>query len=203
MSSSARMMTAAIWRNRRRSRKICPSRDRHDSSAQIERYRQRTGLRPAAQPGRAAAHLVLHRTGDFRARRGDRLYRLVVHRHRRQLGQAAGAGAFLARFLSALPCARLRRRHCDRRPDAARFSRGQYRRAHFGAHRRGVARPHAGRARHLQERQADIRDRVQPERHAVPQSRVWSSFRSKAPGRSFSSLPIRPPPSPACCRPAR
>ena len=67
-------------------------------------------------------------------------------------------GELLARHLSAVPRARLRRRDRARRADPARFHRRQYRRAHAGRDRRGDARPHAGGARHLQGHQADIRD---------------------------------------------
>ena len=151
----------------------------------------------------AAALVVLHRPGDLRPGRGDRLYRLVGRRHDRQLGQAARAGEPVARHLSAHPRARLRRRRRPHRPDAARLPRRQHHRPHAAEDRRGDGRPHAGGARPLQELQADLRDRVQPERRPVPPGRTGRIPDEGLRGRSSSSPPSPPARSPTRCRSSR
>ena len=80
-----------------------------------------------------ACAVVLYRPRDFRPGGGDGLHRVVVHRHGRQLGAAARSSGPLARHLSAVPCAGVRRRHRHHRADVARLPRRQHRRAHAGA----------------------------------------------------------------------
>ena len=123
---------------------------RHLGATHRDRHVARSQVRPVPPFARGAPSLlVLHRARGVRPGRGHRLYRLVVHRHGRQLGQALAAAESIAGRLSPVPCAGLWRRHRNRRPDAARIPHRQHHRPFAGEFRRGDARSHAGGAGRL------------------------------------------------------
>ena len=114
--------------------------------------------RPGPTRPHAAAQLLPHRPRRRRPAGDHRLHHLVVRHPGRRLGEAARAHGLSARNLPAVPDPRLRP---DRRlhgADAARLPHREPHRPHPHRPRRDAPQPDAGGARHLQGREAGLRD---------------------------------------------